>query len=281
MSTIHLPPKVITSPSNPIVKDIKALEQRKYRKETGLFLVEGLRSVIEGMELGAELKYLAFHADKKDQDEIKRCVAYCYKCKGLPLEVNDLVLEKISRKDNPQAVIGVFTQNIKSIEDIDLEYINNKNGTYRNYVVLEQVRDPGNLGTIMRTIDAIGAAGVILVDQCCDPYSVETVRATMGSIFSVPVYTTSRDKFIDWSKNWPGDLIGTTLQTSIDFRERAPRQPLLLLMGNEQAGLTNELREAATYCIRLPMNGRADSLNLAVATGVSLYALIEPWGKNT
>lgn len=265
--------KFITSPSNPIIKDIKALDQRKRRKETGLFMVEGLRSVIEGMELGAKLKYIAYHTDKKDNTDINRCVSYCGDCGGLALEVNSQVLEKISRKDNPQSVIGVFEQKFHKLEEL------NKNDTIRCAVALEQVRDPGNLGTIMRTIDSVGANGVILIDQCCDPYSVECVRATMGSIFAVPIYTATLEEFKSWSKNWTGDIIGTTLQSSVDFREVTPKQPLILLMGNEQAGLSEDLRQIATSCIRLPMNGRADSLNLSVATGVCLYALLEPWSK--
>ncbi|HNQ91722.1 MAG TPA: RNA methyltransferase [Alphaproteobacteria bacterium] len=264
-------PKLITSPSNPIIKDIKSLDQRKRRKETGLFLVEGLRSVIEGMELGASLKYIAYHTDSKEKEDIKRCVSYCNNCGGLALEVNDLVLEKISRKDNPQSVIGVFEQKFHKLSEI------NKNDTNRSYIVLEQVRDPGNLGTIIRTIDAVGADGVILIDQCCDPYSVECIRATMGSTFSVPIFTATLDEFKSWAKDWTGDIIGTTLQSSIDFREVTPKKPLLLMMGNEQAGLSEDLRGIATTCIRLPMNGRADSLNLSVATGICLYALLEPW----
>ncbi|HPQ51372.1 MAG TPA: RNA methyltransferase substrate-binding domain-containing protein, partial [Alphaproteobacteria bacterium] len=110
-------PKPITSPSNQIIKDIKALEMRKRRKETNLFLVEGLRSVIEGVELGSTLKYIAYHTNIKDKDELKRCVSYCNDCGGYALEVNDLVLEKLSRKDNPQSVIGVFTQTFHKLEN--------------------------------------------------------------------------------------------------------------------------------------------------------------------
>ena len=264
--------RFISSPSNPIIKDIKALEMRKRRKETGQFLVEGLRSVIEGVELGWDLKYIAYHTDIKEKPDVLRCVAYCENAGGLALEVTSDVLEKISRKDNPQSVIGVFGQRFSELKNLCYD-------TARCFVVLEQVRDPGNLGTIMRTIDAVGADGVILIDQCCDPFSVEAIRATMGSVFNVPVCQASRDQFMNWAKDWSGDIIGTTLQTSVDFREVTPKKPLLLLMGNEQAGLSDELRQVATSCIRIPMNGRADSLNLSVATGVALYALLEPWKK--
>lgn len=146
------------------------------------------------------------------------------------------MLEKISRKDNPQSVIGVFEQKFHKLVDIN-KTIN------RCHVVLEQIRDPGNLGTIIRTIDAVGADGVILIDQCCDPYSVECIRATMGSTFSVPIFTASLDEFKDWAKDWKGSIIGTTLQSSVDFREVTPKKPLLLMMGNEQAGLSEDLRQ--------------------------------------
>lgn len=264
--------KIITSPSNPIIKDIKALEMRKRRKETGLFLVEGLRSVIEGVELGAQLKYIAYHIETAEKPDLKRCVAYCEDCGGMAMEVTSEILSKLSNKDNPQTVIGVFEQHFSKLSDIDTK-------VSKCWVVLEQVRDPGNLGTILRTIDAIGADGVILIDQCCDPYSVEAVRATMGSLFSVPIVQATRDEFIAWRAKWSGDVLGTTLQTSVDFREVKPKFPILLMMGNEQAGLSDELREVATTCIRLPMNGRADSLNLSVATGICLYALLEPWNE--
>ena len=264
--------KVISSPSNPVIKDIKALEMRKRRKETGLFIVEGLRSVIEGVELGATLKYLAFHAESTDKPELQKCIEHCEKSKGFAMEVTSEILAKLSHKDNPQSVIGVFEQRLNSLKLIGPSKA-------KCWVVLEQIRDPGNLGTIMRTVDAIGADGIILVDQCCDPYSVEAVRATMGSIFSVAIVQTTREDFLAWRENWPGDVIGTTLQTSVDFREVTPKSPLLLLMGNEQAGLSEALRAATTSCIRLPMNGRADSLNLSVATGIALYSMLEPWKK--
>jgi len=262
--------KIISSPSNPVIKDIKALEMRKRRKETGLFVVEGLRSVIEGVELGATLKYIAFHQSTAEKPELQKCIDHCETCKGMAMEVTSEILAKLSHKDNPQSVIGVFEQRFQSLKYVDAKKA-------KCWVVLEQVRDPGNLGTILRTIDAIGADGVILIDQCCDPYSVEAVRATMGSLFSVPIVQTSREDFIKWRAGWTGDVIGTTLQTSVDFRDVQPKQPLLIMMGNEQAGLSDALREIATTCIRLPMNGRADSLNLSVATGIVLYAMMEPW----
>lgn len=252
--------KFITSTANPLIKDIKSLEMRKRRKETGLFVAEGMRTILEGIELGAELQTLVFSSDVKSRPDVVQAVAYADQA----VEVNNMVLEKISRKENPQSVIGVFKQKLQSLDAVTTDGV---------WVVLEEVRDPGNLGTIIRTIDSVGAKGVILIGNCCDPYSFESVRATMGSIFLVPVVTTSRDEFIAWSKKWPGPIVGTTLQDSVDYRDVDYRSPLLLIMGNEQAGITQELRAACTHLIRLPMKGRADSLNLSIATGVMLYMI--------
>ncbi len=300
--------KIITSPSNPIIKDIKALELRKRRKESGLFIVEGLRAVREGVELGFALKYLAYHQKLEKKQELGEVVGACEAAKGLVLEVNEDVLEKISRKDNPQSVIGVFEQKLCKLPlmrgrkgEQSLSKSANHIQSVSKLVVLEQARDPGNLGTIIRTVDAVAADGVVMVGACCDPYSIECVRASMGSIFAVPIYQTDTSEFLDWVVQWrhshtapfagdeaaldqaggdegirkPGMVIATALQGAIDFRDynHQPGQPYLLLMGNEQAGLSAELRHAADVIIKLPMIGRADSLNLAVSTGICLYAL--------
>jgi len=142
------------------------------------------------------------------------------------------------------------------------------------WVALDRVRDPGNLGTVIRTVDAVGAKGVILVGETTDPYSLETVRATMGSIFAVPVARADADAFIAWRKACGARLVGTHLQGSVDYR--APdyaKGPLVLLMGNEQQGLPDKLAATCDTLIRIPQAGRADSLNLAVATGVALYEI--------
>ncbi len=260
--------KVISSPANQTIKDIKALEMRKRRKETGLFRAEGLRTIIEGMELNAELKIVAYLTDLRDRPDIIKVRDYCLSCGGEALEVTEAVLEKSSHKDNPQAVIGVFKQTFKDLSEIDPSRAT-------CWVVLEEVRDPGNLGTIMRTIDGVGADGVILVGNCCDPYSIEAVRATMGSIFVMPIATATREEYLEWAKDWPGQKIGTTLQDSVDYREVTYTPPILLVMGNEQAGLTGPMRIACSHIVRLPMNGRADSLNLSIATGIMLYKMLE------
>ena len=175
------------------------------------------------------------------------------------------MLAKISRRDNPQAVLGVFEQVFTPLASLDP-------ASAPCWVALEAVRDPGNLGTIIRTADAAGCGAVILVGTCCDPFSVEAVRATMGSIFAVPLVRASVDDFLGWVKRWPGAVVGTHLDASTDFRAASYAEPALVVMGNEQAGLTDAVAGACGVTVKIPMRGRADSLNLAVATGVMIYA---------
>lgn len=261
----------ITSPSNPKIKAINALFLRKYRKETGLFVVEGLRSVIEGLNCGRVPEQLVYSDQADVGAELQRAIDETSARGGLCLKVGEAVLEKLSRKENPQTVMAVFKQKWGRLEDINA-------GRSKCWVALEEVRDPGNLGTIIRTVDAVGADGVILIGQCCDPYSVEATRATMGSLFAVPVIPCSRESFLDLTVTWPGAVIATALnKRTVDFRAADYKKPLLLVMGNEQAGISETLQNAVHETVKLPMNGRADSLNLAIATGIMLYAALESW----
>lgn len=259
--------KEVTSFANADVKAMKALAMRKERKETGLFLAEGLRHVLEGIDNSWELVKLAYAKKLSGKGEVDKARKACLHNNGICLEVTEEILEKISHKDNPQQVIGVFKQRLIKLEDIK---------TKKCLVALEQVRDPGNLGTILRTVDGVGADGVILIDQCCDPFSVEATRASMGSLFAVPIAQTSKKDFVAFVKNWKGSVIGTSLSDrSRDYRKVDYKQPILLVMGNEQSGLTPDLADLLPTLVKLPMNGRADSLNLAVATGVMLYKTLE------
>lgn len=263
----------ITSPSNPKIKAINALFLRKYRKETGLFVAEGLRSVLEGLDCGVVPEQLVFSENADLHEGLQRAIDATSARGGLCLKVGDAVLEKLSRKENPQMVMGVFRQKFGRLQDINP-------AKSKCWVALEEVRDPGNLGTIMRTIDGVGADGVILIGQCCDAFSVESVRATMGSVFSVPVIPCSRDEFLDLTVTWPGAVVATALnERTVDFRTANYKKPLILVMGNEQAGITDKIQSAVHQAVKLPMNGRADSLNLSIATGIMLYAAMEPWEK--
>ncbi|MFD1744747.1 TrmH family RNA methyltransferase [Rhizobium helianthi] len=257
--------KEVTSLSNPIVKDIKSLTNKKDREDTGTFLAEGLKLIIDAVELGWEIRTLVYAKAAKGKPLVEQVAAKTVARGGLVLEVSEKVLSSITRRDNPQMVVGVFEQQWKRLDQLTLE-------KGQTFVALDRVRDPGNLGTIIRTADAAGASGVILVGDCTDPFSLETVRATMGSVFAMPVYRASAEEFLGWAKRSGGQIVATHLAGAVDYRTiDYDRKPTILLMGNEQSGLPEQLASAADRLARIPQAGRADSLNLAVATAVMLF----------
>jgi TrmH family RNA methyltransferase len=257
--------RTITSLTNPTVKAVRALHMRKEREDTGLFLAEGLKIVGEAVELGHAPKILLHGAEAAGHPVLRQAAQAAEAAGGEVIEVSREILAKVSRRDNPQTVLGVFPQVFAALDELS-------SASARAWVALQAVRDPGNLGTIVRTADAAGCGGVILIDDCCDPYSVEAVRATMGSIFAVKIVRTTTEAFVTWRRSWPGAVVGTLLTANTDFRAAPYRAPNLIVMGNEQAGLTPALAAVCDVNVKIPMRGRADSLNLAVATGVMIYA---------
>lgn len=254
------PDKVITSASNPVVKSMASLAMKKYRDEQKAFVVEGLRDVAEAVSHGFSLRALAYDTSVIGDPSFNALHDACPSTIDVYIMTKDL-LGKITHRDNPQAVIGVFEQRLQELTDI-------KKGIW---VVLEGVRDPGNLGTIIRTVDAVGAEGVILVGETCDLWSPETIRATMGSFAHVPVARTTLDMFLEWRHTFNGKMIGTHLQTDVDYRDTNYGDSVLLAMGSEQSGLSGSLKEACDLLVKIPMAGKAESLNLAVSTGIFLY----------
>lgn len=264
-------PLVITSLQNERIKAIRALDMRKERKATGLFVAEGTSVLVMAEDRGIAPETFVRLADNTDESSRAKQVCTWAKEHGASeLLVTARVLGKLANKDNPQSLLGVFRQQWAELPNAAKA----KPGDL--WLALEEVRDPGNLGTIIRTADAVGAAGIILIGACCDPYVRECVRATMGSIFSVPMVRVAQDTFLDWRKGWTGDVIATHLQGSEDFRDVTYQGPALLMMGSEGPGLSQTLVQEATKVVRIPMAGQLDSLNLAVATALTLYEIKRP-----
>jgi len=256
----------VTSPANPAVKAARALHQKKHRAATGLFLAEGLRILNEAVALGHAPRTLivlpAMRRDRVGAPLIDACLA----AGGEVLEVSEAVLAKVARKDNPQGAVGVFPQAWTDLAEVDAR------GAFC-WVVLEAPRDPGNVGTVLRTCDAVGAHGVILLDAACDPYSLEGVRASMGSIFAQRLVHAPFHDFARWRRGQGGLLVGTSLDADRDYQAVTYPRPTLLFMGNEQSGLPAAYAAECDTLVRLPMRGRADSLNVAVAASVMLYEI--------
>lgn len=256
----------ITSLANPVVKEIRGLALAKNRKESRLFVAEGLKLVADAVEAEWRIRYLV-HAARVANEALVERLSTISRARGADIvSVSEAVLGKIARRENPQAVIGVFEQRLARPGDI-------RPRPNDVYIALEAIRDPGNLGTIIRSADAAGASGVILVGDTVDPFSVEAVRATMGSIFHVPLTRASHAEFEAIRARF-GSVVGTHLAATTDYRKADYRGPVLLVMGGEQAGLTPALAKACGTLVKIPMAGKADSLNLAVASGVMLFEIL-------
>lgn len=259
--------RAITSLQNERVKMIRSLHMRKARRETGLFVAEGVSLLVTARDAGWKPRILVFLAGSAAGGMTRDLLHWAEDAGADCLEVSQAVLGKLAAKENPQTMLGVFEQAWAPLPPpaaIPRDAL---------WVGLENVRDPGNLGTIIRTVDAAGASGVVLIGACVDPYSQEAVRATMGSIFNVPLARVALQDGLPWVQRWPGDIVGAHLRASQDFRSAAYRRPTLLLMGSEGPGLSRELSAACTRLVRIPMAGRTDSLNLAVATALILYEM--------
>jgi RNA methyltransferase, TrmH family len=259
--------KEVTSLTNPIVKDLRSLALKKFRDQQGVFLAEGLKLVIDALDLGWTIKTLVYSKAGKGNSLVEQIAARTVAKGGDVLEVNEKIISAITRRDNPQMVVGVFQQNLQPLANIRPQ-------GHDVFVALDRVRDPGNLGTIIRTADAAGAKGIILIGDTTDPFSLETVRATMGSVFAVPLVRATEAEFLSWRKSFSGLIVGTHLKGSVDYRTISyTNKPVVLLMGNEQQGLPDQLAAACDRLARIPQAGRADSLNLAIATGVMLFEI--------
>jgi TrmH family RNA methyltransferase len=257
--------KEITSLANPIIKDIKALSQKKNREASGTFMAEGLKLVLDALETGWKIETLLYSKAGKGKPLVEKAASRTVAAGGLVLEVSEKVLSSVTHRDNPQMVVGIFKARWANLFDI-------KPKPGETWVALDRVRDPGNLGTIIRTADAAGASGVILVGETTDPFALETVRATMGSVFTMPIARGTLHEFVKWQKASGTNVVATHLKGAIDYRKADYKsKPVVLLMGNEQAGLPDELAEAAGIKVRIPQQGKADSLNLACATAVMLF----------
>jgi len=266
--------RAITSLQNDSVKLIRSLEMRKARRETGLFVAEGASVLLTARDNGWSPRMLIAGPDADAGATGIALQRWAETAGAERLDVSAAVLEKLAAKDNPQSVLGVFEQRWTNLP---LSVAEPAAGSLPPlWVVLEDIRDPGNLGTIMRTVDAAGASGIILAGNTCDPFSREAVRASMGSVFAVPLARTDRAGLVELAQAWTGDVIGTHLDGKLDYRGAGYRAPVLLVMGNEGAGLSEEVSAACGKLVRIPMAGRLDSLNLAVATALMLFEIRRP-----
>ena len=235
-----------------------------------MFLAEGLRIIAEARDSGKLPEIIAFAPGSAEHPLAAEIIAATEAAGGEAIATTPDILAKMSGKDNPQMLLAAYRQPDTALEHVD-------RSASPLWIVVQALRDPGNIGTILRTGDAVGAGGLILVDDCADPFSVEAVRASMGALFTQQIATARWGEFIAWLRSGPGQLVGTSLQTDQDYLEAGYDRPCFLLIGNEQQGLPAEYEAECDLLVKIPMAGRADSLNAAVAAAVMAFQIRATW----
>lgn len=254
----------ITGFSNPAVKFLRSLRDKKHRKAAGQFLAEGLRLLTDARECGHLPKVLAMATGRDPHPLLEALEADVLASGGDVLEMAPDLLSKITGKDNPQAVCGVFDEFDTGLAGLD-------RSVAKIWLVAQALRDPGNLGTMLRTGDAVGAGGLILIDDCADPFSAEAVRASMGAVFTQRIVQARWDEFLPWLRSGAGQLVAASLRDAVDYRGAPYAAPCFLMVGNESRGLPEQYEAACDLRVTMPMKGRADSLNAAIAGAVLAY----------
>ena len=260
-------PREITAFSNPLVRYARDLRDKRHRRSARQFLAEGLRILTEARDTGRLPRTLFYAAASANHPLVHALSFDVETAGGESIQTTPDILAKLSGKDNPQAVVGIFDELACELDSLD-------RGTAGIWLVAERLRDPGNLGTMLRTGDAVGAGGLILIGECVDPFSVEAVRASMGALFTVPVVRTEWPAFIAWLREGPGLLVGLSLDTDTGYRDLRYAAPTFLLTGNEAQGMPADYAAACDVLVKLPMLGKADSLNAAMATAVMAYEVL-------
>ncbi len=256
--------RTITGFSNPLVKFLRSLREKKHRKREQRFLAEGLRLLTDARECGIVPEMLVMAIGRDPHPLLDALEEAVVAAGGEIVEMDEEILAKVTGKDNPQAVAGVFAEFDTRIAHLD-------RSAAPIWLVAQALRDPGNLGTMLRTGDAVGAGGLILLDDCADPFSVEAVRASMGAIFTQKIAIARWDEFQDWLRAGHGQLVAASLRDPTDYRRAPYAAPCFLMVGNESQGLPQAYEEACDLRVTIPMRGRADSLNAAVAGAVLAY----------
>lgn len=260
--------KHLTSIHNPQVKQVIHLRDRHERDKTGLFLIEGYREILRAADAGWKFDQLLTCSDlflgSNEPALIQRIAS-----RGTPvITTSEKVFQKMSYRDRPDGLLAIAPQREMTLNDLHAQ---KKGPKLPFYVVAEAIEKPGNLGTILRSSDAVGVSGLIVCDRCTDIYNPNVVRASVGTLFTVPTVEAEGEETLQWLKAQGIAILAATPQASHEFTQVELARPLAIAVGTEQLGLSERWMQQADLQVRIPMNGVADSLNVAMATTLLLY----------
>jgi RNA methyltransferase, TrmH family len=258
--------KEITSLANPELKAAKALTLKKNRTAEKRFLAEGAKLAIDALDAGWDVETLFVARNMMDEPYVAKLAMRAVSAGANLFKVPEKAIANMTRRDNPQAVVSIIKERLSALSSIGPLQAE------ETIIALDRVRDPGNLGTIIRTADAAGVKAVVLVGDCVDVFSLETVRATMGSLFAIPIMKSTPEALFGFAKTNKAQVIGTHLAGAKDYRVLDYMvKPTIILMGNEQSGLPDAIAQQCDALALIPQTGKADSLNLAVASALMIY----------
>lgn len=256
---------LITSRANPLVKQLRALAERKFREKRGEFLVEGIQPVLHALACGADVRLLVVAPDLLTSALAQRAVQ-AYAHRGRVVHVTGAVFQTLAEREHPTGLAAVVGMRTRTLEELRVE-------STSVFVALYEVGNPGNLGTIVRTVDAVGGSGVILIGAATDPFHPTAVKASRGALFGVPLVRLAHaQEWIAWCRQRGVRIVTTSDKAPTDLWSADLTPPLALVFGSEGQGLPDELLEQGES-VRIPMAGIVDSLNLSVAVGVFLYEI--------
>ena len=260
---------MITSSANEHIKALRKLDQAKDRRACGNFLAEGLKAVGQAFDSGANILELLVSPELLISDYGRSLPDRAREQKIPVLELSPSVFATLARKEKPQGIAALIAQNWS-----DFRTASAQTGSF--WVAIESIQNPGNLGTILRTCDAVSASGLILLDDSTDPYDPASVKASMGSIFTVPHFRAEFNDFVAFlQRSTDLKVIGTSDKAMSSAFEVTFPQTILLLLGSERQGLSDPYVALCSEMLRIPMEGACDSLNISVAAGVMLYQIYQ------
>jgi len=256
---------MITSFGNPLIKRIKRLRQKKYRLQEKAFFVDGVRVAIAAIEHQAAIETIVFSSQLLTSDKAWQMIADQQDAGTHCVDLSGEVYQSISLRENAVGFGAIVSFAGTGIDDIKVEQES-------IFIALVEVSEPGNLGSIMRIIDAAGASSLILVGPSVDPYHPTAVKASMGALFTIPFCQVADiDSLMSWSERQSIHVVATSAHSKRSYRQCEYQYPALILLGSEGEGLPDELIRNAELAVSIPMRGSSSSLNLAVATGILLY----------
>ena len=261
---------LISSAANPVVKRMRLLADRRHRRREGAFVVEGIQPVWQAVDAGADVEVLVVAPGLLGRSPAASMVAGQEAGGTRVARVTAELFGRISARDGPSGLAAIVRARVPGLAAVQV-------APDSVFVALHEVGNPGNLGTIIRTADAAGAAGVLLVGPAADPFDPVAVKASMGALFAVPVARAAEPaEFFAWARGAGVGVVTTSARAEQSFWAARYPRPTALLLGAEGAGLPGSLLAAGDLAVRIPMTGTAESLNLAVAAGLVLYQALRP-----